>query len=188
MGKHCLYIVLTRSKTTVSRLIHLIKRDQYTHASLALDRELLGMYSFGRKYARNPFVARFKQEPMDRGLYKLYDYLPGLIMEIEVSEEQYLRAKSVVEHFITHSAKYRYNYLGLVNSLISRESYSDHRFLCSEFVYYVLSESGIMDLNKARNLVRPQDFLDRYQEFNARIIFEGNIKEFVPSQKPAANQ
>lgn len=187
MNNYYLYVVLTRSKTAVSRLIHFIKHDQYTHASLALDKELCNMYSFGRKYARNPFIARFKQEPMDRGLYGLYTYLPGLIIELEVSQEQYLRARELIDHFVRHSTIYRYNYLGLVDSLISREAYYENRFLCSEFVYYILYESGIMDLNKSRNLVRPQDFLENYQKFNGEIIFEGNIKEFVSLDDQTVN-
>ncbi len=51
-----IYIVLTRTNTILSRMIGFIKDDEYTHASISLDRHLSKMYSFGRKYTYNPFV------------------------------------------------------------------------------------------------------------------------------------
>ena len=39
MDKAHLYVVLTRTNTVISRLIHLVTRDEYTHAALALDRD-----------------------------------------------------------------------------------------------------------------------------------------------------
>ena len=50
MSKEHLYVVLTRTNTIISRLIHLFTQDEYTHAALALDRELTEMYSFARQY------------------------------------------------------------------------------------------------------------------------------------------
>ena len=46
-----IYIVLTRTNTILSRLIGFIEDDEYTHASISLDRGLSQMYSFGRKYS-----------------------------------------------------------------------------------------------------------------------------------------
>lgn len=48
MDKAHLYVVLTRTNTVISRLIHLVTRDEYTHAALALDRDLKEMYSFAQ--------------------------------------------------------------------------------------------------------------------------------------------
>ena len=48
--------------------------------------------------------------------------------------------------------------------------------MCSEFVYHVLKESDILDLNIPRNLVRPQDFL----KINGNLIYSGDLKEFKP--------
>ena len=67
MRDHSLYIVLTRTNTLISRLIHVLKNDEYTHAAIALDSELKHMYSFGRIYAWNPFVGGFKKEEVNIG-------------------------------------------------------------------------------------------------------------------------
>ena len=52
MAERTIYILLTRSGTWFSRLIHFATRDDYTHASIGLDGPNGPFYSFARKYAR----------------------------------------------------------------------------------------------------------------------------------------
>ena len=167
-----IYIVLTRTKTILSRLIGFIKNDKYTHASISLDGGLNQMYSFGRKYSYNPFVGRFVKENLNEGVYGRHDNLYGLVMEIEVSREQYDKAENLINEFILDKDLYKYNYIGLINCLLNKESCNDRRFLCSEFVYYILNKSSIVNFNKSGNLVRPQDLIN----INGRIVFSGNLK------------
>jgi hypothetical protein len=162
----------------ISRLIQLFKNDEYTHAAISLDKELNYMYSFSRRNTYNPFIGRFKKEDINEGLYKFCDTLPGIIIEIEVSGEQHEKAKALLEHFISNSGLYKYNYKGLLYSLLNKPASSDYRFLCSEFVYHILKESGIIDFNISRNLVRPQSLLN----IDGRLIYKGNLKE-IKSQK-----
>lgn len=179
MEKHYLYIVLTRSNTTISKLIKMIKKDEFTHASISFDKELEQMYSFGRKKSYNPFIAGFKQEKLDKGLYKRCKTLPGLIIEVEVTKEQYQKAKELLDEFRSNKEIYKYNYMGLVNSLLNKEGYNDNRFLCSEFVYYVLNNSGVVDFKMARNLVRPINFL----KLESKVAYKGDLKEIKPQNK-----
>ncbi|MDF2543860.1 MAG: hypothetical protein K0S47_3578 [Herbinix sp.] len=173
MDKHYLYIVLTRTNTGISKLIQIIKKDNYTHAAISLDRELDRMYSFGRRKTCNPFIGRFIKEDLNEGIYKSCKTIPGVIIELEVSRQQYQSAKERIDHFINNSNLYKYNYKGLLHCLLNKTAYSDDRFLCSEFVYYILEQSGIADLKMSRNLVRPQNLLD----IQGSIIYNGNLKE-----------
>lgn len=173
MEKSYLYIVLTRPNTVVSRLIRLFKNDEYTHASISLDKELNYMYSFARRDTYNPFIGRFKKEDINKGIYKFCDTLPGAIIEIEVSREQYEKTKELLEHFISNSSLYKYNYKGLLYSLLNKSTSREDKFLCSEFVYHILKESGIVDFKIARNLVRPQSLIN----IEGRMVYEGNLKE-----------
>jgi hypothetical protein len=157
----------------ISKLIQTFKHDKYTHASISLDKELNNMYSFGRRNTYNPFIGRFKNEDINKGIYKLCRTLPGIITEVEVSKEQYERAKELLEHFISNSDLYKYNYKGLLYSLLNKPLYSQNRFLCSEFVYHIFKECGIADFKISRNLVRPQSLLS----IRGRIIYSGNLKE-----------
>lgn len=174
MEKHHLYIVLTRTNTVLSNLIRMIKNDEYTHAALSLDKELNHMYSFGRRSTYNPFIGMFKKEDIHEGVYKFCNNLPGAIIEVEVNRQQYEKAEAILNHFISNSHLYKYNYKGLVHSLFKIQVCSDDSFLCSEFVYYVLKQSGIADLKVSRNMVRPQSLLS----IEGKIIVKGNLKEF----------
>jgi hypothetical protein len=173
MEKSYLYIVLTRTNTVISRLIQLFKNDEYTHAAISLDKELNYMYSFSRRNTYNPFIGRLKKEDINEGIYKFCDTLPGAIIEIEVSKEQYEKAKALLGHFISNSSLYKYNYMGLLHNLVNKPTSSDYRFLCSEFVYHILKESDITDFKIPRNLVRPQDLIN----IEGRMVYEGNLKE-----------
>lgn len=173
MEKHCLYIVLTRTNTMMSRLIKFFTKDQYTHASISLDKELNHMYSFGRRTTYNPLIGRFKKEDINEGIYKFWDTLPGAIIEVEVSKDQYEIAKEILEEFIENSELYKYNYRGLIHCLLNKEVLSENRFLCSEFVYHILKESGAVDLKISRNLVRPQSLFN----VEGNLVYEGNLKE-----------
>ncbi len=174
-----IYIVLTRTNTILSRMIGFIKDDEYTHASISLDRELNQMYSFGRKYSYNPFVGRFVKENFNEGVFGRQNNLCCLVMEIEVSHEQYGKAENLINEFILNKDLYKYNYMGLINCLLNRESCNDNRFLCSEFVYYILRKSNIVNFNKSGNLVRPQDLLS----INGKVVFNGNLKNTNWSRK-----
>ena len=179
MERYHLYVVLTRTNTIVSRLIQLIKDDEFTHAAISLDKELNYMYSFSRKHTYNPFIGVFRKEEINKGLYKLQRSLHGTIIEIEVSRQQYKAAKGLLNHFIDNSNLYKYNYKGLLDGVLNKESCYDYRFLCSEFVYYILKESGIVDFNISRNLVRPQNFLN----LDGDIVYRGNLKDLKYQNK-----
>ena len=174
MKKYYLYIILIRTNTVLSNLIHYVRNDDYTHAAIALDKDFSCMYSFGRRRVYNPFIGRFVKESMFDGLYKIHDSSPCKILEIEVSEEQYYKAEDIIKHFISNRNIYRYNYIGLVYNLLNKETLNN-KFMCSEFVYYVLRESGITDFNIPKNLVRPTDLLS----LKSRIFYQGNVRLFV---------
>lgn len=173
MEKHCLYIVLIRTSTVLSRMIHQFTKDEYTHVALSFDEELETMYSFGRKYTFNPFIGGFKKEEIDKGIYKFHNVVPCRIVEIEVSRNQYEKARQLVNNFISKGGSYKYNYKGLLYCAINKAACDEKRFLCSEFVYHVLKESGIVDFKISRNLVRPQNLLN----LAGRSIYQGNLKE-----------
>ena len=53
-NKKKIYIVLTYSGTILSRIIRAYTGDEYSHVSIALDKDLEEMYSFGRLNPYNP--------------------------------------------------------------------------------------------------------------------------------------
>ncbi|MDR1590275.1 MAG: hypothetical protein LBS51_08825 [Oscillospiraceae bacterium] len=183
-GKN-LYVVLSRSATALSWIIHTVRGDEYTHAALALDERLEYMFSFGRRRAYNPFIGCFKRENLNDALYNTYPELPGAVIRITVSAAQYECVTDLIESFLLNSHLYGYNYLGLVGNLWGQSRPAAARFFCSEFVYHVLHASGICDFGKPRGLVRPQDLT----RVKGRVVFKGNLKEYdslIKREIPAA--
>lgn len=174
MSSKKIYVVLTRSTTVLSQLIHYFKGDEYTHAALAFDRELNYMFSFGRRRPGNPFVGCFKRERLNEGVYKNASALPGVIIEIPVSPSQYGHISGQIETFLLNSHLYSYNYLGLAGNLFNRTHQDSRHFFCSEFVYHVLNRGGVCDLKMPRGRVHPQDLM----KLGGEIIFKGNLMEY----------
>lgn len=75
-------------------------------------------------------------------------------------DEKYKKVRSLLNQFILKEDILKYNYLGLVYGLFNMVIHLEGRFTCSEFVYYVLNQSGVVELEVPRNLVRPQNLLD----------------------------
>ena len=62
MAERTIYILLTRSGTWFSRLIHFATQDRYTHASIGLDGPDGPFYSFARKYRHLALPAGLVEE------------------------------------------------------------------------------------------------------------------------------
>lgn len=56
------YIVLTKTGIILSKIVHLIKRHQYTHVSISLNQKLDKMFSFERVDPCNLFVSGLVHE------------------------------------------------------------------------------------------------------------------------------
>ena len=67
--KKYVYILLTRTETVPSKVIHFFKRMPYVHVSIALDEELDELYSFARKKINNPFRCGFIDEDITTGIF-----------------------------------------------------------------------------------------------------------------------
>ncbi len=178
MERKSLYIILTRTNSLLSKLIQLVKKDIYTHAAISLDKNLTKMYSFGRKYTYLPFMGCLGLETIEAGIYKKQKILPGVILEIKVTDWQYNKANKILEDFIKNKENYKFHYAGLFDHLLNREVKLVNKFLCSDFIYRILKSCGILDLSTPENLVRPQNIL---LGLSNRIIYEGDLKKFQSS-------
>ena len=172
--KH-IYIVLTKDITIVSKLIKHIGQVEYSHASISLSKELDCMFSFGRIYKHLPLPAGFIVEEFDKGVLADKREVSGVVVDVPVTEEQYNKAKSIIDTFVSNKEKYSYNTMGLLGNLINKEFVSDDSFYCSEFVYYVLKESGILNLDIPDGLVRPNNLLD----IKGDVVYKGNLKQIA---------
>jgi len=170
-----LYLLLTKTTSIFSRIIAFFMGDKYTHSALALDKKLEKMYSFGRKRIHNPFLGGFTEEKINYGVYLFSPYVPCVVLELDVTNEQYENVKKDLEHFVANKKMYKYNYKTIYNHLFSTYHKSKYRFACSEFVYYVLQKNNVLNFDLPIAAVRPQTFLNRLSD---KIIYKGNLHKY----------
>ncbi len=171
-----IYILLTRSKTIASRMIHKVTDAQYTHSSLSFEEDLEQLYSFGRKYTHLPLPAGFRIESLDKGFFKAYSDIPCALYEYRISAESYDRAKAIVDEMVGQMPRYSYSLLGLVYCRLGWAIDRGDKYFCSEFIAEVLQKSGAMQMPRVPMLMRPIDFAHLP---GAKFLYEGNVGELL---------
>jgi len=167
------YILLTRTNTVPARLIHVITRDDYTHASISLDKDLNYLYSFARRNIRMPLIAGLIHENIYTGIFAKNLDAPCVLYEIKVDDIVYEDIKSGIDYMMRHYDLYRYNFLGLAMNFFGIPYGRKHHFLCSQFVAHILDKYGAISFDKNVNLIKPADFCN-LPELNE--IYRGRLR------------
>ena len=175
------YLMLTKTGTVPSRLIHCFVRGKYTHTSLAIRPRTDEFYSFARKRLHNPLCAGFLVENIHTFVFSKYPDSNCAVYAIDVSDEAYERMETMIQSFIDNSERYKYNFLGLIPSKIGIEYDRKHHFTCSQFVATVLHNSGAVELPKPPSLMMPCDFLKLQ---NISPVYQGKLKDCKISTDP----
>lgn len=163
-----IYILLTNTDTLVSKIIKLTTDDRYTHASISFDESLQPLYSFSRKYVNAPLPAGLRTEPLTKGFFQKYQYIPCALYELQVSDEVYWTARRQVEHMMEDAPSYRFSVIGLILCRLNIPFHRERRYFCSEFVSEVLSRSKALRLPKEPSLMRPK-IIQRFLPFPAGL-------------------
>lgn len=171
-----IYFLLTKTPTIVSRLIYRFSNDiSYTHMAISIDQTLQDFYSFGRKGIYNPINAGFVREQFNKGLYSRFPNCDVCILELDITEEQYIGVKNTIDNFIKSKDSFKYNFIGLFfakqNKILEREN----AYFCSSFVSYVLTKNNINLFDKHYTLVAPNDYFNLYKSGNLNQIYSGNM-------------
>lgn len=154
MAERTVYILLTRSGTWFSRLIHLATQDSYTHASIGLDGPDGPFYSFARKHPHLALPAGLVEEaPAAKQGLKM----PCRLYELKVSEDVYRRLRRRLACMYVQRERYHYNLLGALGCFVNLPLRRRHHFFCSQFVAGLLEECGAVTLDKSPDLTRPAD-------------------------------
>lgn len=157
-----IYLLLTRSQTCLSRTIHALTGDSYTHVSVAFDEALTTLCSFARYDARFPLPAGLVREQPTAGYYGAHPQIPCALVAVEVSEAGYARARGCAEAMLarqeaTARRTYRYSVLGLPACRAGLPLRRKGRYFCSQFVSELLALTGDVALPGPPELMRPQE-------------------------------
>ena len=149
-----IYILLTRSETYFSRLIHLATKADYTHSSIGFEGPTGPFYSFARKYRYLALPAGLVEEQVT--VYRRA--VPCCLYELRVSEETYLRVRMKLRAMYLQRDCYHYSVLGVLACWFNLSFQRQHHYFCSQFVAETLQSCGVVAFDKDTALVRPMDF------------------------------
>lgn len=154
MAERTIYILLTRSGTWFSRLIHLATQDSYTHASIGLDGPNGPFYSFARKYRYLALPAGLVEEQVT--VYRRT--VPCCLYALTVNEEVYFRLRRKLDAMYAQREVYHYSVLGVLACWMNLSFQRRNHYFCSQFVAGLLEDCGAVELPKPSALLRPADF------------------------------
>ncbi len=153
-----IYILLTRSNTLLSRIIHLITADPYTHVSISFNQSLQSLYSSARKNGVTMFPAGPCKEQLQKGYYKRHPDIPCALYELEVTDEVFYDAKEEVHNIMKEADLYSFNIFGLILCRLNIPYHRKRHYFCSQFVGDILLKSHALELPKDSSLMRPMDY------------------------------
>ena len=172
-----LYVMLSSTGTIPSRIIRLVTREPYAHASVSLDRELTQLYSFARRRKYNWLIAGLVHEDLRKGTFERFPHAGCIVYEIDVTEEQYRAACEALAGFNRRFDDWHYSFLSVWLSTFHIYKHFKNSFYCSEFTAYILEKAGL-DLFEGRSSVRirPADF--RKCKGYDRLVYEGEVSSY----------
>ncbi|XZH79184.1 hypothetical protein ACSW8S_20155 (plasmid) [Clostridium perfringens] len=170
-----IYILTTYTGTTLSYLIKKITDTPYPHVSISIDEMLDEVYSFGRIHYSNPIFAGFVREYIDDGLYKKKKDTMCRVYSICVKDNQYKDIVNMLDYFLDNRKKFKYDSKALVRFLYKEPKINENKFVCSQFVAYILESAGVNLFNKGFNSITPLDF---YKLSDIQIEYEGLLSQY----------
>lgn len=171
-----IYVIFSHSGTIPSKIIRKVTKKNYSHVSIAIDNDINTMYSFARKYIYNPFNSGFVLESINKGLLAKLPNVTCKIYKLEVSDTEYKKVKKIIHRFKRKRKLLKYNFIGLISPILNIPLTPKNSYFCSQFVSEVLSDSGILKLDRNPVCISPGD-LENY--ISSDVLYEGNLKRAI---------
>ncbi len=170
-----IYLLLSQSGTLPARVLKWFTGAKYNHISIGFSKDLLKLYSFGRRYLYLPIPGGFIAEGRDRGIYGRFPNAKIALLELDVPQEKKEALVERLEAMYKDKKKYHYNLLGVGLAAFRIPYQRKEHYYCSEFVRDLLVEIGILKGEDFERIVQPVHFLDLAE---TKMIFCGKLSEY----------
>lgn len=170
-----IYLLLSQSGTIPARVLKWFTHAEYNHISLGFSKDLLTMYSFGRRYLYLPIPGGFVSEGRDRGIFERFPNAKIALLELEAPQEKKELLARRLQAMYENKKKYRYNLLGVGLAAFRIPYQRKEHYYCSEFVRDLLVECGILKGEDFQRIVQPIHFLTLNE---TKLIFSGKLSEY----------
>lgn len=167
-----IYILLSKTNTVPSKLIHAIKGGRFTHVSVALEARTDRFFSFARRKLNNALVGGFIIEGLHKGIFSKYPDNQCEMYSLDVTEDAYESILRQIQSYMENYEKATYNFAGLFTMIIGKASKPKLKHTCSQFVATLLESSNAVKLPKSSHTMLPTDFLNLE---SIKPIYKGTI-------------
>lgn len=168
-----IYLILTHTGTVLSRIIKSYTKNEFSHVSISLDKDLKEMYSFGRKNPYNPLRGGLVHEYIDSGTFKRFYKTKCRVYSLEVTDKQYNEISNKIYEMYEKKDIYKFNIIGLLEVSINKKFNKENYYYCAEFVKYLLEQANIE--NNLPYIIKPEDFKDLE---GIKEIYAGYIRDY----------
>lgn len=175
--KKKIYILFTDTGTLLSRAIGLYTGSALNHSSIAFDRDLRTIYSFGRKDPNNPWVGGFVKESLYGSLIRQgQKQTQCAVYSCSVTAEQYSLILQEIQRVEREQHKYRYNFLGLIALALKTKIKRKRAYFCTQFVTSVFQAGGIRLVSKSACMTTPVDLENSPL---LQLVYRGDLAEYA---------
>ena len=168
------YVLVSKTATVTSKIVHTFTHGTYTHASLAITPETDKFYSYARRRLYNFLVGGIINENIHAFVFARFPECNCALFEIDVTDEDYDRIKAQIDFCLDNYDKATYSFLGAALMRFGIPYRKELNFTCSQFVAVCLSRAGGIKLPKDPWLMYPHDFPNIE---GIRKIYDGKIKD-----------
>lgn len=171
-----IFIILTYGGALINKITRFGTKQQWTHASIALDTELHNNITFGDKRKGEGKMLGFKYNEDTKEQYKrpVSKYAVYLYM---ATQQEYDIICDVIDEFKRNEEFYRFDSFMLLKVWRQKGSDCIDNFVCSTFVAYVLGEANPRLLDKHFSLYSPGDLAENR---NFTLINQGSVSAYDP--------
>lgn len=162
--KKYISVLLTKYSDTTSRMLQIMTRGKYTHASLGItDDEFFSFVTRGFHIERPFLIAHKVKKDVPCALYRL-----------RVPDKVYEELSWKLHQLSGCGQLYKYSRFGLFLCLLHIPHFMERHYFCSRFVAEILQNCEALKLRKSPSLYLPDDFA---RERQLKLCFEGTLKE-----------
>lgn len=167
-----IYFIFTDTGTNLSKIIKHCTKESLNHVSLAFDSDLTEVYSFGRRYPKNPFSGGFVREDIRSEFLRDSNCA---IYSFQISKKECESILTNIKEIEAKQNDYRYNFLGLIGVLFRIKIKRKRAFFCSEFVATMLRNAHSIKLSKPNYFITPSDIRT---QLGMKLIYQGKLGNY----------
>ena len=174
-------IVLSYTGSVAGKVINAVKKSQWSHAGISTE---VGLKSISSYNFRGKEYNGFTEDNLSRYLKENGDTQIQVLC-IFVDHKTFIKVKSTIKDIKSNVKNTKYDFPNLINMAFNRAKKFEYpenlALVCSQFVDLVLRVSNIELVNKANNLVLPQDF-SNISGKNPKVykVYEGLARRYRP--------